>query len=848
MVDGERVLSYAELGGLSAGLAGALTGRGLRAEDGVGVLVGRSAAVVTASLGAVAAGGVYVPMDPAWPAERLDRVAEVGRVRALVVDGAAAGLDWVAAAAGRLPVLVVDRAGAVLRGGPEWPGPLPGAVPGGRLAYTVFTSGSTGLPKGVGVSHADVLALAADAAWADGAVDAVLMHSAYVFDASTFEIWAPLLNGGRVVVAAPGVLDAPGLRAAVERDGVGALFVTTALFNEIARTDPAAFAGLRLVAAGGEAAAPGVLGRVAAAAPDTAVLNVYGPTETTTFATRYRVRPGASGVPPIGRALDGVRLYVLDAALRPVPPGVVGELYVGGAGVARGYLGRPGLTAGRFVADPFAADGERMYRTGDLVRWTAGGDVDYVGRADGQVKLRGFRIEPAEVENALLARPGVRDARVLVREDVPGNPRLVAYVVPEPGARVEGPALARALGRVLPAYTVPGAFVLLDALPLNANGKVDRRALPAPPTAAAEGPAPRTAYEEVLAGLFADVLGLPAVGVDDDFFALGGHSLLATRLAARVRAATGAELELREVFAHPTVAELAAVLGPAGAARPALVAAERPDPLPLSFAQRRLWFLNRVEGAGDVYNVPLVLALDGPLDPAALGGALDDVLARHESLRTVLAERDGVPQQLVLAPADAAARVPLDVERAPAGDDTDDGAGDDAWVADAVRRLAAAPFDLTADLPVRARLLRTGPERHVLVLVLHHVGADGWSLAPLCRDLAAAYRARTTGGGAPDWPALRVQYADYALWQRELLGADGDPESLAARQLAFWRGALAGLPGPVELPGTAPARPSPATGAARCRSRCPPGRTSGWCGWPGRAAARRSWCCTRRSR
>ncbi|RPE27817.1 non-ribosomal peptide synthetase [Kitasatospora cineracea] len=800
VVDGDAVLSYRELARLAAGLGGALAGHGVGPEDGVGVLLGRSAAVVTASLGTVSAGAVYVPMDPDWPAERLERVAGVGRVRALVVDAAAAGTDWVAGAAGRLPVLVVDRSGAVLDGAPPRPGPLPGAVPGGRLAYTVFTSGSTGLPKGVGVSHADVLALAADGAWADGAVDAVLMHSAYVFDASTFEVWAPLLNGGRVVVAPPGVLDAAGLRAAVERHGVSALFLTTALCNEIARTDPGAFAGLRLVAAGGEAAAPGVMGGVAAAAPDTAVLHVYGPTETTTFATRHRVRPGADGVPPIGRALDGMRLYVLDAALRPVPPGVVGELYVGGAGVARGYLGRPGLTAGRFVADPFAAGGERMYRTGDLVRWTADGDVDYAGRADGQVKLRGFRIEPAEVENALLARPGVRDVRVLVREDVPGNPRLVAYVVPEPGARVEGPALARALGRVLPAYTVPGAFVLLDALPLNANGKVDRRALPAPPLAAAGGGAPRTPYEELLAGLFADVLGVPAVGGEDDFFALGGHSLLATRLVARIRAATGAEVGLREVFAHPTVAALAAVLGPAGAGRPALVAAGRPDPLPLSFAQRRLWFLNRAEDAGDVYNVPLVLALDGPLDAAALSGALADVLTRHESLRTVLAERDGVPRQVVLDAAEAAARVPLEVvEGVRADGDGGSPADGDGWVAGAVRQAAGAPFDLTADLPVRARLLRTGPERHVLVLVLHHVGADGWSLAPLCRDLAAAYRART-GGGVPEWPALRVQYADYALWQRELLGAEDDPESLASRQLAFWRGALAGLPGPVALP------------------------------------------------
>ncbi|MFJ1753590.1 amino acid adenylation domain-containing protein [Kitasatospora sp. NPDC088134] len=810
VLDGAAVLSYRELGRTAAALAGALTGWGLRPEDGVGVLLDRSAAVVAASLAAVTAGGGYVPMDPAWPAERLDRVAGAGRVRALVVDGAAADTSWVRAAAGRLPVLVVDRLGAVLRGAPERPGPLPARIDGARLAYTVFTSGSTGLPKAVGVTHADVLALAADAAWDGGAVDAVLMHSAYVFDASTFEIWAPLLRGGRVLVAPPGVLDARALARAVERDGASAVFLTTALCNEIARTDPAAFAGLRLVAAGGEAASPELMQRIAAAAPDTAVLHVYGPTETTTFATRYAVRPEPPGVPPIGRALDGVRLYLLDGALRPVPAGVVGELYVGGAGVARGYLGRPELTAVRFLADPFAADGSRMYRTGDLARWTADGEVEYVGRADGQVKLRGFRIEPAEIENALLALDGVRDARVLVREDVPGNPRLVGYAVPEPGARWDGAGLARALGRVLPGYLVPAAFVLLDALPLNANGKLDRRALPAPQLAGGGAVAPRTPQEELLAELFAEVLGLPSVGVEDDFFALGGHSLLATRLVARIRATTGAEPTLREVFDRPTVAELAAALtpalGPAGPGRPALVPARRPDPVSLSFAQQRLWFLNRSGEAADAYNVPLVLELAGPLDPGALRAALGDVVARHESLRTLLVERDGIPEQMVLGAEEAAGL--LRFERgAPAEDER----------AAAVRAAVAAPFDLAAELPLRAALLRTEPERHLLVLVLHHVAADGWSLAPLVRDLAAAYRARTAGG-APEWPDLPVQYADYALWQRALLGAEDDPESLMARQLAFWRSELDGAPDLSALPldRPRPAVPSHRGGTVPC--------------------------------
>ncbi|MFF5900157.1 amino acid adenylation domain-containing protein [Streptomyces argenteolus] len=794
VVDGATTLSYQDVARKATALAGALAGWGVGAEDGVGVLVGRSAAVVAATLGAIGAGAAYVPMDPGWPAERLARVAEAAHVRALVVDEAAADELWVREAAAGLPLVVVDALGGVLRGAPPRPGPLPSFTRGDRLAYVMFTSGSTGLPKGVGVTHADVVALAADSTWKNGVCDAVLMHSAYVFDASTFEIWVPLLNGGRVVVAPSGVVEARTLHDMVHRHGVTALFLTTALFNVVAEEDPKAFAGLRMVAAGGEAASPGLMQRVAAAAPATLVLHVYGPTETTTFTARHPVAAGTEGVPPIGRALDGTSLYVLDDSLALVPPGVVGELYVSGRGVARGYQGSPAPTAARFVADPYSTRGGRMYRTGDLVRWTGSGHIEYVGRADGQVKLRGFRIEPAETERVLLAEPEVHGVCVVVREDIPGDRRLVAYVVPAPGARPDGSDLARRAGRTLPAYMVPSAFVTLDALPLNANGKIDRPALPAPRAVATTGRAPRTAHEEVLAGLFADILGVTAVGVDDNFFSLGGHSLLATRLIGRVRAALGTDVGLRTLFDHPTAARLAAVLDSTAGTRPVLSPQQRPEAVPLSFAQQRLWFLNRVEGPSETYNVPLVLELDGPLDADALRGALADVMARHESLRTVFAEHDGVARQVILDAEAAAALAPLVVEEPPADEAAD------TWAGATLRRLTTRPFDLTADLAVRAHLLRLGPARHVLALVLHHVVADGWSLGPLCRDLGTAYRARSEGTGTPDWAPLRVQYADYALWQRGLLGDDGDPDSLAATQLAFWEGALHGAPDLLDLP------------------------------------------------
>ncbi|MGD3111911.1 amino acid adenylation domain-containing protein, partial [Streptomyces sp. YGL11-2] len=795
---GGVVLSYGELEEVSGVLASRLVGCGVAAEGGVGVLLGRSAAVVTASLAAVRAGGAYVPLDIRWPVERLRQTAHSAGLRVLIVGEELAGHAWVEEVRGSLPVVVVDAVGRVVDGMPVRGGCLPVVVGGGQLAYVMFTSGSTGVPKGVGVSHADVAALAADGAWSGGVADVVLLHSAYVFDASTFEIWVPLLNGGRVVVAPEGSLEPHVLRDIVTAECVTALFLTTALFNVIAEVEPQALAGVRAVCTGGERAAPGAMQQLARELPGTRVHHVYGPTETTTFATRYHVTPETpAGPPPIGHPLDGMRAYVLDAALGLVPPGVAGELYLAGQGVARGYTARPGLTATRFVADPFDPSGGRMYRTGDLVQWDADGRLVYLSRTDDQVKLRGHRIEPGEIEGVLAGLPSVVAACVVVREDLPGDRQLVGYVVPADGCPMDEGELSASVARVLPPYMVPSAFVTLATLPLTPNGKVDRRALPAPrvPERAA-GRGPRTVREELLLTLFADVLGTDGIGVHDDFFALGGHSLLATRLVSRVRSLLDTELDVRTLFQHPTVSELATALDTAGRARAALVREERPRDLPLSFAQQRLWFLNRLEGPGATYNIPLVLRLDGPLDLDALRAGLTDVVERHETLRTVFAEEGGTPRQHVCDAAEAADLVPLRCEEAPSGADP---AAVEQWAGEAMLSAATEALDISGDPAIRVRLLRLGAEAHVLALVVHHIAADGWSLAPLARDLGAAYRARVVGM-APDWSPLPVQYADYTLWQRRMLGEESEAGSLTARQLDYWRRALSGAPETLALP------------------------------------------------
>ncbi|MET8014864.1 condensation domain-containing protein, partial [Streptomyces sp. NPDC005271] len=463
-----------------------------------------------------------------------------------------------------------------------------------------------------------------------------------------------------------------------------------------------------------------------------------------------------------------------------------------------GYVRRPGLTSERFVAAPFGGSGERMYRTGDLARWSAEGHLVFAGRADDQVKIRGFRIEPGEVEAVLAAHESVGQVAVVVREDQPGTKRLVAYVVAE-GPAVDPAMLLAHVAEQLPDYMVPAAVVPLDALPVTVNGKLDRAALPAPELGGSVGRGAATPLEEVVCGLFAEVLGRDWVGAEDSFFDLGGDSLLAMRLIARIRAVLNAEITVRELFGAPTVAALARHIdGAAAGARAGLVARERPDLLPLSYGQQRMWFLNQLEeqGSGAGYNVTLVLRLLGDLDVAALRAALADVADRHESLRTVYSETEGVPRQHILHGADAHPSVHVRAVTT-------------IGLPAAVEELVARRFDLARDLPWRIDLLQVSPTEHVILLVAHHIAVDGWSMGVLTRDLQTAYAARRSGS-AVDWVPLPVQYADYALWQREVLGDLDDPDSLISAQLGYWRRALADLPEELTLPADRlrPATPS----------------------------------------
>ena len=792
VVFGDERLSYGALEARANRLAHHLRGLGVGPEVVVGLCVERSPDMVVGLIGILKAGGAYLPLDPAYPADRLAfMLADAG---APVVVTQAALLDRLPAHEARVVCLDAD-ADVVAR--------EPATAPALRLdphhsAYVIYTSGSTGRPKGVAMAHQ---ALANLVAWNNDAIEggpgtSVAQFAPISFDVSAQEILSTLI-AGKTLFALPNNTrrDPAALFDWLAGHAINELYapnlVIDSLCEEIVARDHDPTALIHVVQAG-EALTLDATKRTAFGVRGSARLhNHYGPTEThvvTSF--DFPEDPWEwPSIAPIGRPIWNTRVYVLDGGLEPVPAGVAGELYIAGTGLARGYLGRAGLTAERFVADPFGPTGSRMYRTGDLARWRADGVLEFLGRADHQVKLRGFRIEPGEIEAALIGHASVAQAVVVAREE-----RLVAYVVAATGETADASILREHVGRLLPDYMVPAAIVTLDRLPLTPNGKLDRAALPAPEQRG-EGRSPRTPQEEILCGLFAEVLGVERVGIDDDFFALGGHSLLATRLISRIRSVLDVEVAIRSLFEAPTVAALARRLSEVGGVvRPPLRAAFRPAEIPLSHAQRRLWFLDRLEGPGATYTIPFAARLSGALDIAALEGALNDLVARHESLRTVFPETAGMPRQEIL-PAAA-----LRIEVTPV-DETD--------LDDALSAAARRPFDLAREVPLRAHVFALAPDEHVLLLALHHIAGDGWSLSVLGRDLGRLYAARRNGGAA-ELPALKVHYADYTLWQHSLLGTEEDRGSAIARQLAYWSGTLEDLPEQLDLPYDG-ARPSVAS-------------------------------------
>ncbi|HWH01686.1 MAG TPA: amino acid adenylation domain-containing protein, partial [Pilimelia sp.] len=640
----DQRLSYAELDARARRLARRLRACGVGPERIVAVAVPRSPELVVALVAVLRAGGAYLALDPDYPGDRLALMVADARPTCLVTTAALG--DRVP---GDLPRLLLDDpragdAGTDPRAGSD---PAPEVAPRpSNAAYVIYTSGTTGRPKATVLSHEGVAKLVATQSHrlGIGPDSVVTQFASPSFDVAFWELCMGLLSGGRlVVVPASRRLPGPELVQYLADHGVTHAALPPALLAGMP-DDVAPPPGITLLT-GTEQVSRDLVRRFA---PGRRMVNCYGPTEATVNATLGECRPGQPVV-PIGRPDPGVRAYVLDGALRPVPPGVVGELYLGGAGLARGYLGQSALTAARFVADPYGPAGARMYRTGDLVRWTADGQLDFVGRADDQLKIRGFRIEPGEIEAALTGRPDVARAVVLAREDTPGDRRLVAYAAPAPGARPDGAALRAHLAGRLPAHLVPSAVMVLDRIPTLPNGKLDRAALPAPdPAAPVGGRAARDPREEVLCALFAEVLGVPSVGIDDNFFDLGGHSLLATRLASRVRTVLGVEVPVRALFEAPTVAELAGRVGRDGAPVPPLRPYPADEPAPLSYAQQRLWFLHQWEGPSPTYNIAAAYRLSGAVDAAALDAALADVAGRHDVLRTVYPEVDGVARRVVL--------------------------------------------------------------------------------------------------------------------------------------------------------------------------------------------------------
>ncbi|WP_052061455.1 non-ribosomal peptide synthetase [Rhodococcoides fascians] len=806
---GDEQLTYAQFAFRIDVLAERLNEDGAGPGSLVGLAMRRSIELLVGMYAVLRTGAAYVPLDPDQPSGRNDHIlATVDPMAVLSTsrDDFKSVRD--------VPIVLIDRMEPAERVGADFTRPRPD-----DLAYVLFTSGSTGRPKGVAVEHRAIvnqMRWMADEYGLDES-DVYLQKTATTFDVSLWGFFLPLRTGGQLIIAPPG--------AQREVDVVGALisrhrvtvtdFVPSMLTVFAESVAAESIFTLQHIFVIGEAL-PSRAVAACRAVSNARVHNLYGPTEAAVSVTYRDVSDDAldlgsasgDGSVSIGVPEWNTVVRVLDSRLNPVPAGVPGELYLAGVQLARGYVARPDLTSERFVADPLGSAGDRMYRTGDLVRWSMLGDgrIEYIGRTDFQVKFRGQRIELGEIETALTSLPGVAQAVVVVSGSVAGD-FLAAYLVPVADAVLDVEDIRGGLGSLVPSYMVPSAFVVLQSLPLNPAGKLDRRALPDPVFEAREFRSPATAVEEAVASVFSEVLGVERVGLDDDFFALGGNSLIATRVVSRLSAALDAAVTLRVLFESPTVEGLAARVTPGhGGSFEPLTARERPERIPLSLAQQRMWFLNRLDSSSSVNNIPIVLRLTGVLDSDALRAAVADVAGRHETLRTVYPPLDGVGYQQILRSADLAAmfsvsRVPSSV--APA----------------AVREFCSAGFDVTVEVPFRVRLFEIqdspdGAQVAILAAVAHHIAADGLSMTPLARDVMTAYVARAVGH-EPQWEPLTVQYADYTLWQLEALGSADDPGSEVRRHLDYWVSTLSGLPSRLDLPSD---RPRPVQASNRGRS------------------------------
>ncbi|ARU62851.1 hypothetical protein CBW65_19120 [Tumebacillus avium] len=792
---GNAELTYRELNERANQTARFLQKQGILPQARVGLCMERSLELIIALLGILKAGAAYVPIDPSYPSDRFSYLAQDAEVAALLTQ---------AHLADKLPPNLPNvftwetiESAAAGESGEE----LSVAIDPEQLAYVIYTSGSTGLPKGVCIPHRAVVRLVKETDYVPFTADQVFLQFASIsFDAATFEIWGALLSGARLAIYPAELPTLAELGRVLREQQVSVLWLTAGLFHQMVDERLSDLSGVSYLLAGGDALSVAHVKKVVGQLPHTKLINGYGPTESTTFACTHTVAEEAElkTSVPIGRPIANTTVYVLDASGRLVPSGVPGELHIGGDGLAIGYLNRPELTAERFVPHPFAA-GKRLYKTGDLVRWLPNGTLEFLGRLDNQVKIRGFRVELGEIEAALAAHPLVQEGVVIAREDEPGDKRLAAYLTVLPSAELDGSTVRAYLKTHLPEYMIPSAFVVLDTLPLNANGKVERRLLPQPDytSHSVEYTAPRTPAEEVITSIWSEVLHTANISVHDNFFELGGHSLLATQVVSRLNSAFEIELPLKSLFEASTPALLAEWIEGAraeksGLTAPSMVQASRDGQLPLSFAQQRLWLVDQLMPGSPAYNIPYAVRLNGTLNRSALETGVNEIISRHEALRTTFADLDGEPQQII-APHVPQTLPYSDLRSLPEGER-------DKELQRLMQEHAGRAFDLGADSLIRLHLVQTADEGHVLLLNMHHIISDGWSMGVFTDELCQLYTAAVNGDASP-LSELSLQYADYSAWQRNWLQGD-----VLDRQVSYWKEQLHALP-VLELPTD---RPRPA--------------------------------------